>query len=155
MPNFLMLSRLAIMLMPYLVLYRLSKRFSLMQGKLSQSKQYLALAFAIFSQFLILHSTRDFDLRLSSPRQPGHGFLSLVNARQRRQFIPQGAISFVEIAVVFVDLIDFMPRSRRGYASTSHLIHARNGASEELLYREVIPLLLANSIIASTFCSYL
>jgi hypothetical protein len=45
-----------------------------------------------------------FDLRLSSPRQPGHGFLSLVNARQRRQFIPQGAISFVEIAVAFVDI---------------------------------------------------
>jgi hypothetical protein len=34
-----------------------------------------------------------------------------VNARQRRQFIPQGAISFVEIAVVFVDLFDVMIRS--------------------------------------------
>lgn len=100
------------MLMPYLVLYRLSKWFSLTQGKLSQSKQYLALAFAIFSQFLILHSTQDFALRLSSPRQPGHGFLSLVNARHRRQFIPQGAISFAEIAVVFVNLFDVMPRSQ-------------------------------------------
>jgi len=92
-----MLSRLLIMLMPYLVLYRLSKWFSLAQGKLSQPKQYLTLAFAIFSQFLILHATHDFDLRLSSPRQPGHGFLSLVYARHRRQFIPQGAISFVEL----------------------------------------------------------
>ena len=94
------------MLMPYLALYRLSKWLSLSQGKLSQEKQYLTLAFTIFSQFLILHATQDFDLRLSSPRQPGHGFLSLVNARQSRQFIPQGAISFVGIAVVFVDLFD-------------------------------------------------
>jgi hypothetical protein len=108
MPNFLMFSRLPIMLMPYLVLYRLSKWFSLAQGKLSQEKQYLTLAFTTFSQFLILHKTQDFDLRLSSPRQPGHGFLSLVNARHRRQFIPQGAISFVGIAVIFVDLFDVM-----------------------------------------------
>jgi hypothetical protein len=34
-----------------------------------------------------------------------------VYARQRRQFIPQGAISFVEIAVVFVDLFDVMPNN--------------------------------------------
>jgi hypothetical protein len=108
MPNFLMLSRLPIMLMPYLVLYRLSKWFSLTQGKLSHKKQYLALEFTIFSQFLIRHTTQDFDLWLSSPRQPGHGFLSLVYARQRRQIIPQGAISFVEIALVFVDLFNVM-----------------------------------------------
>jgi hypothetical protein len=31
-----------------------------------------------------------------------------VNARQRRQFIPQGAISFMEIAVVLVDLFDIV-----------------------------------------------
>lgn len=109
------------MLMPYLILYRLSKWLSLTQGKLSQPKQYLTLAFTIFSQFLIRHATQDVDLWLSSPRQPGHGFLSLVYARQRRQFIPQGAISFVEIAVVFVDLFDAMSRSRRGYVSTSLL----------------------------------
>ena len=109
------------MLMPYLVLYRLSKWFSLSQGKLSQQKQYLTLAFTIFSQFLIRHTTQDFDLRLSSPRQPGHGFLSLVNARQRRQFIPQGAISFVEIAVVFVDLFDVMIRSGRSYVGIYYL----------------------------------
>jgi len=48
-------------------------------------------------------------LTLSSPRQPGHGFFSLAYAAQRRQFIPQEAISFVEIAVVFVDLFDVMP----------------------------------------------
>ena len=108
--EFLMFSRLLIMLMPYLVLYRLSKWFSLTQGKQSQQKQYLTLAFTIFSQFLIRHTTQDFDLWLSSPRQSGHGFLSLVYARQRRQFIPHGAISFVEIAVVFVDLFDVMSR---------------------------------------------
>ncbi len=37
---------------------------------------------------------------------------------QRRQFIPQGAISFVENAIAFVDLFDVfdvMSRSRRGY----------------------------------------
>ena len=121
MPNFLMFSRLPIMLMPYLVLYRLSRWFSLSQGKLSHEKQYLTVAFTIFSQFLILHATQDFDLRLSSPRQPGHGFLSLVNARQRRQFIPQGAISFVGIAVVFVDLFDVMIRSGRSYVRTYYL----------------------------------
>jgi hypothetical protein len=32
-----------------------------------------------------------------------------VYARQRRQFIPQGAISFAEIAVAVVDLLDVMP----------------------------------------------
>jgi hypothetical protein len=115
MPNFLMYSRLAIMLMPYLAAYRLSKWFSLSQGKLSHEKQYLTVPFTIFSQFLILHATQDFDLRLSSPRQPGHGFLSLVNALQSRQFIPQGAISFVEIAVAFVDLFEVMSRSSRSY----------------------------------------
>jgi hypothetical protein len=82
---------------------------SLSQGKLSQLKQYLALHSPSFSQFLILHSSQDFDLRPSSTRQPGHGFLSLVNARQRRQFMPQGAISFWEIAVAFVDLFVFIP----------------------------------------------
>jgi hypothetical protein len=42
-----------------------------------------------------------------------------VYARQRRQFIPQEAISFVEIAVVFIDLFDVMPRSGRSDVSTS------------------------------------
>jgi hypothetical protein len=107
------------MLMPCLILYRLSKWLSLTQGKLSQPKQYLTLAFTVFSQFLIRHTTQDVDLWLSSARQPGHGFLSLVYARQRRQFIPQEAISFVEIAVVSVDLFDVMSRSRRGYVRTS------------------------------------
>jgi hypothetical protein len=83
---------------------------SLSQGKLSQAKQYLAFEFAIFSQFLILHSARDLDLKLSSLRQPGHGFLSLVNALHRRQFIPQGAISFGEIAGVFVDFFDIISK---------------------------------------------
>lgn len=125
MPNSLMLSRLPIMLMPYLVLYRLSKWFSLAQGKLSQPKQYLILEFTIFSQFFIRHATQDFGLRLSSPRQPGHGFLSLVYARQRRQFIPQGAISFVEIAVAFVDLFDVMSRYCRCYMSNCGLMRRR------------------------------
>jgi hypothetical protein len=40
---------------------------------------------------------------------------------QRRQFIPQEAISFVEIAVVFIDLFDVMSKSRRGYVSTLSL----------------------------------
>jgi hypothetical protein len=31
-----------------------------------------------------------------------------VNARQRRQFIPQGAISFVGVAVIVVDVFDVM-----------------------------------------------
>lgn len=133
MPNFLINSRLASMLMPYLVLYRLSKCFSLSQGKLSQAKQYLALEFTIFSQFLILHSVQDFDLRLSSPRQPGHGFRSLVNARHRRQFIPQGAISFVEIVVVFVDLFDIITRSGNSYVRTRYLSSTTKSASRRII----------------------
>jgi hypothetical protein len=77
-------------------------------------------AFTIFSQFLILHETQDFDLRLLSPRHPGHGFLFLVYARHRRQFIPQGAISDVGILFVLVDLIDVMPifhKAARGLSS--------------------------------------
>jgi hypothetical protein len=61
-----------------------------------------------YAEFSNILTTQDFDLRLSSPRQPGHGFRSRVNARQSRQFIPQEAISFVEIADVFVDLFDVM-----------------------------------------------
>ncbi len=98
MPKLLMFSRLASMLIAYLVLYRLSRWLSLAQGKLSQPKQYLCPALAVFSQFLIRHMAQDFDLRLSSPLQPGHGFFSLPNARHRRQFIPQGAISLAGIA---------------------------------------------------------
>ena len=74
MPNFLMFSRLSIMLMPYLVLYRLSRWFSLSQGKLSQLKQYLTPAFTRFIQFLIRHETQVFDLKPLPPLQPGHAF---------------------------------------------------------------------------------
>jgi hypothetical protein len=100
--------RLSIMLMPYLVLYRLSKWFSVAQGKLSQLKQYLNSAVTIFSQFLIRHIEQDFDLKLSSPLQPGHASLSLPKARQRRQFIPQGAMSVAGIVFAFVDPFDIM-----------------------------------------------
>ncbi len=96
------------MLMPYLVLYRLSKCFSLAQEKLSQLKQYLILAVTIFSQFLIRHREQDLDLKLSSPLQPGHAFLSLPKARQRRQFIPQGAMSIAEMVFVLGDPFDIM-----------------------------------------------
>jgi hypothetical protein len=101
MPDFWMFSRLSIMLMPYLVLYRSSRCFSLSHGKLSQLKQYFASALIIFSQFLILQAAQDFGLLLSSPRQPGHCLRSLMNALHRRQFIPQGAIRFMDIAAAF------------------------------------------------------
>ena len=68
-------------------------------------KQYLVFSCPIFPQVLIWHATRVFGLMLLSPRQPGHAFLSLVYAQQRRQFIPQGAISVVRITFVFFDLI--------------------------------------------------
>lgn len=113
MPKSLMLSRLPIMLMPYLILYRLSKWFNLAQGKLSQQMQYLSSPFNFPSQFLIGHEIRVFVLRLSSPLQPGHGFLSLANARQRRQFIPQGAISVAGGVVVFCKPFDINPYTSR------------------------------------------
>jgi hypothetical protein len=54
--------RLLIMLIPYSVLYRLSRCFNLAQGKLPQlSEQYLILVLAICSQFLILQVVRCFD----------------------------------------------------------------------------------------------
>jgi hypothetical protein len=42
---------------------------------------------------LILHDRQDFIFVVSSPRQLGQTFLSRINAWQRRQFIPQGAIN--------------------------------------------------------------
>jgi hypothetical protein len=109
MPKSLMLSRLAIMLMPYLVLYRLSKWVSLAQGKLLQIKQYFSSVPKFQSQFLIKHEIRVFGLRLSSPRQPGHGFFSLPKARQRLQFIPQGATSVADIVFFFFEPTDINP----------------------------------------------
>jgi hypothetical protein len=44
-----------------------------------------------------------------------------VNVRQRRQFIQQGAISLVGIAVVFVDLFDVMTRSGGSYVRIYYL----------------------------------
>ncbi len=125
------------MLMPYLALYLLSKFFSLAQGKLSQPKQYFALEFTIFSQLLIRHMIRTFALRLSSPRQPGHGFLSLVYAMQRRQFIPQGAISFEEIEAVFVFLLAFCIKAIMKRHSTTSFV---------LLERQCKNVLLRNAI---------
>ncbi len=91
------------MLMPYFVRYRLSNCFSLAQGKLSQrSEQYLLLPVARCSQFLILHLVRESLFCPSVLRQPEHVFLSRMCAKQRRQFIPQGAIALVGMVVVFV-----------------------------------------------------
>ena len=78
---------------------------------MSQPKQYLTLCAHDLLTDLNFTPTRVFGLRLSSLRQPGHGFLSLVYARQRRQFIPQAAMRFVEIAVAFTGLFDAMLRT--------------------------------------------
>jgi hypothetical protein len=73
------------------------------------------------SQFLIRQATRVFGLPLSSPRQPGHGFSSLICAMQRRQFIPQGAISAVRIALDIVDLVRVTFVSCNGLSSDPFL----------------------------------
>ena len=103
-PNSFIILRLSIMLIAYLVLYRLSNCFNLAQGKRSQlSEQYLIFPSAICLQFLILHLFRYFDFwlsRLSFFRQPEHLFFSRMYPQQRRQFIPQGAIKIVGIVVV-------------------------------------------------------
>ena len=78
------------------------------QGKLSQPKQYLAPPLAILSQVLIRQKTRVFGLPASSPRQPGHGFFSLIKARQSPQSIPHGAISFARKGLVLVALFGVM-----------------------------------------------
>jgi hypothetical protein len=78
---------------------------SLAQGKCSQfGKQQVLRLLVICSQFLILHAARYFDFwvsRLSMLRHPGHEFFSRIYPQHRRQFIPQGAIKFVGIAVIF------------------------------------------------------
>ena len=76
-------------------------------------------------------------LELSPPLQPGHAFLSLTYARQSRQFIPQGAISVVGMAFVFMDPIRVIPIYRNGlYACLSieaqHDGHLRGGRKEGL-----------------------
>lgn len=81
------------MLMPYLVRYRLSRRFNLSHGNDPQAWQYLALPSWKVSQFLIPQSQRLGGFPSSGPRQPGHLFLCLRKATQMAQFIPQGAIS--------------------------------------------------------------
>jgi hypothetical protein len=50
----------------------------------------------------------DFDLRLSLPRHPGQGFCFLPYARQRRQFIPQGAMSVAGITFAVVGFSEVM-----------------------------------------------
>ncbi len=114
MPRLLTALRFSIMLMPYLVLYRLSKWSSLVQGKLSHPKQYLILPLTIFSQFLMWHAIQDFDLELSPPLQPGHASLYLTYARQRWQFIPQGAISVTGMEFIFIDCFRVIPIYRNG-----------------------------------------
>ena len=79
-------------LTPYLDVYRFSKWLIWAHGNSSQLKQYLKQPLINFSQFFIRQAVQDFDLKMSS-RQPGHAFIFLICARQRRQFIPQGAIN--------------------------------------------------------------
>jgi len=88
-------------LTPYLDVYRFSKWLIWAHGSSSQLKQYLKQPLINFSQFFIRQATQDFDLKMSS-RQPGHAFIFLICARQRRQFIPQGAINLEFVFFNFV-----------------------------------------------------
>ena len=101
MPYSLIWRRFSSILIPYFVLYRLSNCLSLGQGKRSQlSEQYGVLLLARRSQFLIVQLARDWAFRVSDCamlRQPGQGFFSRMKPQQRRQFIPQGAISLIGI----------------------------------------------------------
>jgi hypothetical protein len=88
-----MLSRFAIILIIYFVLYRLSNWFNLLQGYSRHSKQNPDLFNLTVSQFLMVQFLRVGGLLVSSSRQPGH-FLSFLRwAKQTPQFIPQGATS--------------------------------------------------------------
>jgi hypothetical protein len=115
-PVSLIILRLSIMLIPYLVLYRLSNCFNLAQGKLSQlSEQYLVLPLVICSQFLILQVVRHVAFRLSwlsILKQPGHVFFSRMYPQQNRQFIPHGAIKSAGIDVVFFRWVFVMTRAQ-------------------------------------------
>jgi len=77
----------------------------------------------VYYLLAVLDSTYDAGFRFVAVIYSATGawFLSLVYARQRRQFIPQGAIRSVEIVVVFVDLFDVISISCEGYVSTSSL----------------------------------
>ena len=57
---------------------------------------------------------QDFDLELSPPLQPGHAFLLLTYARQRWQFIPQGAISVAGMEFVLIDCFRVISIYRNG-----------------------------------------
>ena len=93
------------MLMPYLVLYRLSRWRTLWQGKRSQLKQYFEWAAARFSHVRIRHRAQDTGRALSSDLQPGQVFLSLWYARQRRQYMPQGAMRSVGMVFGAIGLL--------------------------------------------------
>lgn len=54
--------------------------------------------------------------------------------RQGHQFIPQGAINFMEIAVIFVDLFDFMTRFIRGNPRTYYLSATTRLAATRLAF---------------------
>ncbi len=113
------------MLMPYFVRYRLSSCFNLAQGKLPQrSEQYLPLLMARRSQFLILQVVRHPLLGRPDHRlpQPGQVFLSRMYAQQRRQFIPQGAIRSVGIAVVFLRSVAVM--ASRQCTATGYMLQS-------------------------------
>ena len=81
--------RLSIMLMPYFVRYRLSRRLKRSHGKLAQSVQKFP---PLSGHNLILQAKRVLHFLRSSPRQPGQLFRGCRKARQRLQFMPHGAI---------------------------------------------------------------
>ena len=127
-PTSFIILRLSIMLIPYLVLYRISNCFNLEQGKLSQlSEQYWVLLLINCSQFLILHAVRYFDFWLSwlsILKQPGHVFYSRIYPQQRRQFIPHGVIKLVGIVFVFFRCVIVMIRLFN-FVSAQHIFYSR------------------------------
>jgi len=100
-------SRFSIMLIAYLVRYRLSKCFICSQGNSSHEKQNFALVFRKNSHFLILHRARVTDVSTRICLQPGHVFFSLKYAMQMPQFIPQGAMSEILFTDAIVSFFQF------------------------------------------------
>jgi len=90
------------MLIPYLVLYLLSRFFSLAQGNFPHISEHKSILFSFrISQWTIMHFLHDSGLPSDISLQPRHLFLSLKYPKQMAQFIPQGAIKFDFILFLF------------------------------------------------------
>ena len=86
------IARLSKKLVPYLVLYLLSRFFNLQHGYFGQSKQNFDSVSLSRSQFITMQSRQNGGFGSALLLQPGQYMLVLMYPRHEPQFIPHGAI---------------------------------------------------------------